>query len=251
MVSLNKREARTTERSRTISSSKVRFIRRSLLKWWRRSGRRFYWRDGKPSLFNALVTEMLLSKSQAERVDEVGRRVLARWPSPERLARANSLEIEAELYPLGLQTKRARLLRDCAKVLVERHAGVVPDTYEELLSLPYVGTYAANAVLCFALSERRPVVDANVARVYCRLFGLGTPPRELRRAKDLWFLAETVLAPRKFREFNWAVLDLGGTICLPRQPRCDICPVKRMCAAIEAHPKERDSGRRSRQSVPQ
>ena len=209
-------------------------FRRRLLRWWRRAGREFFWREGTHSSFDYLVVEMLLSKSLAERVDVVAPRVLARWPTPRELADAEVEELESELYELGLQRKRALLLKECARALVAHFEAKVPFEYEDLVSLPYVGPYTANAVRCFAFGLRSPILDANVARVYSRVFGLGPPPPDLRRAPRLWRLAERMTSPRSFRGFNWAILDLGGTICVPQRPRCAECPVKPLCSMSEA-----------------
>jgi A/G-specific adenine glycosylase len=217
-----------------IDPTALRRFRRALLRWGTPPRRRFGWRRGQPSAFRVLVTEMLLSRTRAEAVEPVVVRLLRKYPTAAALARAPRADVEAILRPLGLFRKRARLLVACAAALVERHRGVVPRTQDALLRLPYVGRYCASAVRCFAFGERAAVVDANVARVYRRVFALPPPPRHLKMAHDLWAVAQRLLPRKQVREFTWALLDLGGAVCKPRTPACHACPVARLCAAHRA-----------------
>ena len=131
------------------------------------------------------------------------------------------MTLSALLYPLGLHRKRARNLILCATELLEKHGGLVPSAVDELLELPYVGRYAANAVASVAFHQPVAVLDANVARIYRRLFSLPAPPNRLSTAHALWGVADDVLSKAKPKEFNWALLDLGGTICTARAPGPD------------------------------
>lgn len=158
------------------------------------------------------------------------RDLLARYPNLPSLARARARDVERTLRPLGLHRMRARALVAAARAIVQRFAGEVPRLEGDLLTLPHVGRYAANAVLCFAHRQRRAVIDANVARVYHRVFG--TPvPVEIHKADALWRFADAMLPRRGARGFNWALLDLGGLICTARRPRCGECPLAQSCAA--------------------
>lgn len=106
----------------------------------------------------------------------------------------------------------------------------MPSELDKLLDLPYVGRYAANAVLCFAYGVRVPVVDSNVARVYSRVFDITPGAKRLSSAHALWDFAREVLPRKRIKEYNWALLDLGGTVCRARKPLCSECPVARICA---------------------
>jgi A/G-specific adenine glycosylase len=161
--------------------------------------------------------------------------LLERWPTPNALAQAVPGEVSALLRPLGLQQKRAILLVTCARAIVRNHRGAVPRKPDDLQELPYVGQYASDAVLCFGFGRRRAVLDANVARIYRRVFGLSLLPLDLRHADELRRLAETVLPRRRVREFNWGLLDLGGLICKSRLPVCSQCPMLRICQAHLVH----------------
>lgn len=208
---------------------RVRALRRALLKWGDDEGRSFFWRRPGVAPFTVLVVEILLTKTRAEMVAPVAPRLLARFPSPTALAKADRRVLERLLYPLGLHRKRARQLIACANVLIERHGGEVPRTVDALIRLPSVGRYAANAIALVAFGQRRSVIDANIARIYGRVFSLAAPPPRLSAAHGLWALASRVLPRTRSKEFTWAVLDLGGTVCAARNPDCSACPLTLIC----------------------
>jgi len=199
-----------------------------LLEWWRSNRRDFPWRRTADP-YKILIAEMLLRKTTARQVSRVFDEFFAKFPNAEALAGARDEEVEEVIRPLGMQRRRAALLKKLASELLERHAGAVPASYEDLRRLPGVGPYAANAVLCFAYGKDVPLVDVNVARVFQRVFGY--KPRK-RRAKDdtaLWdFVAETI-PPGRGRDFNLAVIDFAHEVCTPREPRCASCPLRTVC----------------------
>ncbi|HEU0037536.1 MAG TPA: hypothetical protein VFQ53_43290 [Kofleriaceae bacterium] len=212
-----------------VDVGRMKQVRRRLLRWFGESGRSFFWREQNPDPFTVLVVEMLLTKTRAELVGQVGRELLDRYPNAHALSRAKPRDLQRVLYPLGLHRKRSKQLVLCAETLVRDFDGQVPSTVAELLSLPYVGRYAANAVACVAFGAAVAVIDANVSRIYQRMFSLPPPHERLALAHDLWTLADRILPPRNARAFNWAILDLGGTVCTPKSPTCSTCPVVACC----------------------
>jgi A/G-specific adenine glycosylase len=212
-----------------VDSRRVRAIRDRLVTWETTSGRSFMWRSPAITPFSVLVCEILLAKTRAEVAAPVAATLLIRYTSAEELARARVRDLERLLYPLGLHKKRARHLRACARALVERFDGQVPTSIVDLMSLPYVGRYAANAIACVAFGAAVPVIDANVARIYGRVFTLPPPPARLANAHELWRLAAVLLPRRRAKVFNWALLDLGSGVCTPRSPACDRCPIASCC----------------------
>lgn len=194
----------------------------------------FFWREPGVAPFKVLVTEILLAKTKAELAAPIATDLLLRYPSPHALSNADQGELENLLYPLGLHRKRARHLIACAKAIVDKFDGQVPRSVASLMQLPYVGRYAANAVACVAFDEPVPVIDANVARIYGRMFSLPQPPERLALAHDLWAFAARVLPNDQAKRFNWAILDLGGTVCTAKGPRCGDCPVRLSCDTAKA-----------------
>jgi len=126
---------------------------------------------------------------------------------------------------------RARNLHRAAQAVVERHAGTFPERYEDVLALPGVGRYTAGAVCSIALGLDTPIVDANVIRVLCRVFGLHGDPKSPKVQERLWALAADLIPPGKARDFNQAMMELGATVCMPRGPLCMPCPVTELCRA--------------------
>lgn len=199
------------------------------LRWIRRNGRHFFWREPGLTRFEVLVTEVLLARTRADAVEPVAQNLLREYPDAPALANAQIESVERILYPLGLYRKRAKALVGLAGTLVERHGGRVPRDLESLLSLPYVGRYAANAILGVAFGARRPVVDANVARLFERYFGLRPAVGKLEHAEEYWDLATSLLPSKNVRLYNWSLLDLGALVCIPRSPRCEVCPLRKDC----------------------
>jgi len=221
----------------TATQPRIAQLRRLLLEWGERNRRSFYWREPTTTAYGVLVTEILVARTRAESVDPVVRRLMDRFPTPLELSCARHTTVAAMLRPLGLHRTRARLLVRCARSLVAEHQGAVPESVEALMELSYVGRYAANAVASVAFDQPRAVLDANVARIYRRVFSIPSTDERLTVAEGLWSLADRVLSKRRHREFNWAMLDLGGTICTPRSPECGGCPLSIMCDARQSSSK--------------
>lgn len=198
---------------------------RGLLSWGRANRRRFPWR-GETDPFRVLVAEVLLQRSRGRTVAAVYEALFQRWPAPEQLATAPEKEIAAVIRPLGLM-RRARTLKQMAREISEQ--GRVPRSIEGLRRLTGVGRYSAAATAAAVYGAQEPTVDATSARVYRRVLGMKSAKasdvnESLREA------ARAVMPrPPASREWNWAVLDLAATICLPKIPRCSDCPVSRHC----------------------
>jgi A/G-specific adenine glycosylase len=198
---------------------------RRLILWGRANRRSFPWRETADP-FRILVAEVLLQRSRGKTVATVFERLFARWATAEQLSRARISSIGAVIRPLGL-VKRAATLKGLAKAIAE--AGGVPNDFEGLIALPGVGRYAASATLAVAFGQRSPVVDGVTARVYRRYFGLADdlPASEDR---ELWKVVDRATPRTSPKEWNWAVLDLAATVCMPRRPRCEGCPLSQGCA---------------------
>jgi A/G-specific adenine glycosylase len=136
---------------------------------------------------------------------------------------------------------RARNLHACAKAVVGEHGGRVPASVAELLELPGVGRYTAGAIASLAYGVRAPILDGNVTRVLCRVDKVEVDPREREAQALLWRRAEEILprGGRRVGDFNSALMELGATVCTPRNPQCLICPVRAHCEAAAAGVQER------------
>jgi len=233
-----------------VDRKRVVRVRRALLRWACHGGRHFFWRDPTVTPFQVLVTEILLSKTRAEVVEPIAKELFKRFPNAVRLKKASQRSLERLLYPLGLHRKRARSLIQCASSLTDSHNGEVPETVSDLMQLPSVGRYAATATVSVAFHQRLAVVDANVARVYARVFSLPAAPPRLSTAHDLWDFAQRMLPAKQSRAYNWAILDLGGTVCTAKNPLCNRCPLVRDCDfGMHVRPHQASTGLRSKSQL--
>lgn len=212
-----------------VPRASIERFRKWLLDWGARHRRDFFWRSKPLSAYEVLVVEILLARTRAEAVEPVAKQLFERYPTVVDLAAAEPDDIARILYPLGLHRKRSRALVATARAVRDDHAGEVPMEIRALLRLPYVGRYAASALICFKCGKRRAVVDANVARVLRRFFGLHAPTRKLEHEERYWRLAERLVPRGAPREYNWTLLDLGALVCTPTRPRCLECPLAAWC----------------------
>jgi A/G-specific adenine glycosylase len=208
------------------SPNQEEFFSSQLLRWHTRNRRDFPWRRT-DNPYQILIAEILLQRTKAEQVRSVFEKFIQKFKTAYALAEADVREIEDCIEPLGLR-KRGGMLKQLAKELVERHEGEVPRDATALLKLKGVGHYAANAVLCFAYGEDKPIVDWNVARVIKRVWGYPMKPAP-HTDKDLFAFASQLIPKGKGREFNLALLDFSAKICKPRNPDCKICFLNEMC----------------------
>ena len=172
----------------------------------------------------------MLQQTQVATAIPFYQRFLVRFPTLRSLAQARESEVLAQWSGLGYY-RRARHLHSAAREVAREHRGRVPDDPERFGRLPGIGRYTMGAVLSIAFDRPLPVLDGNVARVLARLFAVPTSVRDARGAKQLWRLAETLVPERGAGDWNQALMELGATVCLPRGPRCEECPVRAFCRA--------------------
>lgn len=209
--------------------SVLRRMSDSALLWYRAHGRDLPWRRTHDP-YAILVSELMLQQTTVSVVEEYYERFLRRFPDVRSLAAAGEEDVLAQWAGLGYY-RRARLLQSAAREIVDNHGGRFPCDVEALQRLPGVGRYTAGAIASFAFDLPAPIVEANTARLYARLFAvegqLGAPA-VVRR---LWDCATSLLPPSGGREHNSALMDIGALVCTPVRPRCGECPLKRWCAA--------------------
>lgn len=234
---------KSRRRSRALVSAltdpRIPYLQDRLVSWGAAHGRNFYWRSPNPTPYSILVAESLLAKTRADLVEPIARKLLLRYQHPRKLAAARTSDLQRLLRPLGLHRKRAKQLILCARTIVRDFRGDVPSSVGELTALPSIGRYAANAIALVAFDQNTAVVDANVVRVLRRVFSLPKPPARLSTAHDFWALANRLLPAASPKAFTWALLDLGGTVCTPRSPRCDACPLIKDCNFAKGSPVSR------------
>jgi A/G-specific adenine glycosylase len=209
-------------------------LQHDLLEWFARNARDLPWRRTRDP-YAIWVSEAMLQQTRVETVIGHFERFLARFPSVQALAAAEERDVLAAWSGLGYY-RRARALQAAAREILLRHAGSFPRTLVEARALTGVGPYTAGAVLSIAYGIATPVVDGNVARVLARFYALEDPRSSMALGKRLWSLAESLLpGPGAVAgAWNQAVMELGATVCTPRAPACEACPIAHGCAARKA-----------------
>lgn len=197
---------------RTLSLNEHEF-RTSLLDWGRSNAREYPWREPGRSLYEVFVAEFFLTQTPADNVASVYPDFIGRFPSLKAIEESSEDELVDAIRPLGFQNMRASALKEIAS-RVER----IPEDPEDLVKLPRVGRYIANATVCFALSQPLPVIDRNVKRIYSRIFGDDWPESESKQAE----FASVLVPEDKARLYNCSLLDFGAAIC-QSTPDCSSC----------------------------
>ena len=208
-------------------SAQRRRFRQRLLTWYRANGRDLPWRRTDDP-YHILVSEVMLQQTQVDRVLPKYHEWLQKYPSLEQLAGAPVDEVAQTWRPLGYNI-RPRRLHAIARESVERFGGALPSDQETLLSFKGIGAYTAGAIRSFAFRQRAAILDTNVARVLFRVFvGKGDPKTHAMK-RHLWALSESLVPRKDAFDFNQGLMDLGATICTARRPKCQACPMRRIC----------------------
>ncbi|WP_310426155.1 A/G-specific adenine glycosylase [Chamaesiphon sp. VAR_48_metabat_135_sub] len=208
------------------SAARINWFRQHLSTWGVANRRDFPWRNTTDS-YHLLVAESLLQKTDADTVAPIYALFLARYPSIHALAAADLDDVAKLLEPLGLFF-RAERLQQCAEIIIRQHEGKVPDIQKQLLELPGIGNYTARAIGSQAFNQPLAVLDANVARILERFFGL-QGERVKSRCKILWGAADLIAPKTEVGTWNLALLDFGALTCKAQNPDCDNCPLSSKC----------------------
>ncbi len=217
-------------------AEKIARVRKRLLEWYGRSRRDLPWRRSRDP-YAIWVAEIMLQQTRVAVVAERYQAFLARFPTLASLAQAAEQEVLALWSGLGYY-RRARMLHQAARLVANQRQGNLPARAAELRLLPGIGAYTAAAVASIAYGEPVAVVDGNVERVLCRLEGWKAGSRagggsQVRRKCEE--LAGKLVDPERPGDFNQALMELGATVCLPRNPQCLVCPVAQDCKTQGEH----------------
>jgi len=198
-----------------------------LLNWYRQHGRTLPWR-GHPDPYAVWVSEIMLQQTRVETVIPYFEKWMQLFPTVRNLAEATEQDVLNAWEGLGYYS-RARNLHKAAKIVVEKYNGSLPRDLKELLGLPGIGCYTVGAIASIAFGMDEPTLDGNLRRVFARLFDVSEPADSSVGEKILWGLARENLPSGQAGDYNQALMDLGATICIPKNPRCLICPLMEIC----------------------
>lgn len=210
-------------------SAVYREITTNLLNWYQRHARILPWRtearQNRIDPYRVWLSEIMLQQTTTAHAAPYYLKFVERWPNVKALAAAEEADVMAEWAGLGYYSRARNLIR-CAKEVVAS-GGEFPDNEQDLLALPGIGRYTAAAIVAIAFGKRAVVVDANVERVVSRLFAIETPLPASRPiiAEETDKLTPDLAAG----DFAQAMMDIGATICVNRQPACAICPMMPYC----------------------
>lgn len=192
----------------------------------------YQWRNSK-SRYKVLLSEVLLKKTTRKQVAAEWSSITRNFKSFEEIREADLRKLKKVLKPLGLENTRSKHLKQLSKKIISEFSGKVPGTKKDLLSLPGVGPYTANAVLCFAFDHDVSMLDVNILRVLKRVFSVDAKNSRERTGKMLWEFAESLPPKGRGREFNYAILDFAGEVCTARSPKCGSCPMRKICDYVQ------------------
>ncbi|MGH1341607.1 MAG: A/G-specific adenine glycosylase [Nannocystales bacterium] len=205
-----------------------------LAPWFEASHRDLTWRRTRDP-YAIWVSEIMLQQTRVETVERYYTDFLERFPTVFALADAEESDVLEAWSGLGYY-RRARLLHKGARHVRDEHAGTVPHEGKALRAIPGVGRYTCGAIASIAFDRPEPLVDGNVARVLSRVCGIEEPKLQDAGAAGHWTLAEAILQRGRPRVLAQALMELGATVCVPKNPRCESCPVRPHC---NAHATER------------
>lgn len=207
---------------------------RRLLEWYVREGRHdLPWQDAaaqRRTPYRVWISEVMLQQTRVATVIPYFIRFVAALPDVPALAAASEDQVLSLWSGLGYY-RRARHLHAAAKTCVDRHGGRLPRDFEALAGLPGIGRSTAGAILALGDGQRHAILDGNVKRVLCRYHGLEGWPGDRAIENVLWKHAQAHTPNVRVADYTQAVMDLGATVCTPRQPDCERCPQRRGCTA--------------------
>ncbi|MFA4931431.1 MAG: A/G-specific adenine glycosylase [Caldisericia bacterium] len=203
-------------------------VQAMVLGWYAAHARRFVWRVPNPDPYVVLVSETMLQQTQTTRIQEKLPLFLRQYPDFSTLAATDNATIIRAWQGMGYNNRALRL-RDCARAVIERFGGLLPDTADDLRSLPGLGPYTASAILSFAFHRDVVVLDVNIRRLYSRLFLQLTTTREVMPEPLLLHVAGEVYPRGRSSEWHQACMDIAAQYCTARAPRCLFCPITKAC----------------------
>ena len=208
-------------------------IHARIISWYDKHRRILPWRaqpGSVPDPYSIWLSEIMLQQTTVATVKDYYQNFIMRWPSIRHLAQAPLEEVLAAWAGLGYYA-RARNLHACARQIYEHDHGRFPKSEDELRKLPGIGPYTAAAISAIAFDRPCVAVDGNVERIMTRLHTIDTPPK--KNKKIIIEKSQLLASSKRPGDFVQALMDLGATICTPKNPQCLVCPIKSYCLAFQ------------------
>ena len=205
-----------------------------LLHWFHNNGRRDLPWQRDPSPYRVWISEIMLQQTQVTIVIPYYQRFMMRFPNIESLAHAHIDDVLHLWAGLGYYA-RGRNLHRAAKIICMQHNGSMPEDISLLINLPGIGRSTAGAILALACDQRHPILDGNVKRILTRYHGIPGWPGKAKVMQQLWEVADQHTPDENIANYTQAIMDLGATVCIRRNPRCEVCPINNGCFARQQH----------------
>ena len=208
-----------------------------LLQWYDKNARNLPWRipptktreNEKSNPYHTWLSEIMLQQTTVATVKPYFKFFISKWPTIKDLASAEDQEVLEAWAGLGYY-RRAHNLIKCARTIAWQYKGEFPAKEELLLKLPGVGEYSAAAIVSIGFNKKATVVDGNISRIISRLFTIDKPIIYARKLIKTY--AKNLVPSRRFGDYTQALMDLGATVCKPRNPQCGSCPIKIYCQSF-------------------
>lgn len=209
-----------------ISCKMIEIFQNELNQWGKTNIKKYPWRYVDDA-YLILVSEFMLHRTQVLQVVPIYEEFIRRYPDIDAFCQAIEDYISYLLQSLGLRWRIEKMI--AALHAIRMRYGEVPQNYDALISVPGIGPYIAGATVCFSSNQAQVLIDTNVVRVIGRIFGLSLHG-EARRRKDVFQTIEAVVDRNAPRDFYYAIIDLAHSICRPKAPNCNACPMRAFCS---------------------
>ena len=198
-----------------------------ILRWAESNLVKHPWRENRTP-YKILISEILLTRTNADQVNPVYIKFMERYPTLEVFLESKYETLLDLIKSLGL-LYRAKKMMNLITILKENYNSKIPETFNNLKTLPGIGDYGANAILCFGYNKKKPLIDTNFIRVFKRVFNARPKTKTPKTDNYLWELAGELVPDKNFVEYNYGVIDFASKVCLSRNPRCNDCLMNPIC----------------------
>ena len=204
----------------------------SIIKWHKKFGRHdLPWQNSKDP-YHVWVSEIMLQQTQVVTVISYYQKFITKFKTIKALAQASEDLVLSMWSGLGFYS-RARNLHAASIMIMKEYSGHFPDNFQDMIKLPGIGRSTAGAILAFCFNKPYPILDGNVKRVLSRVYGITTPINNSSTEKKLWLISEKNLPKKNIDIYTQAIMDFGATLCIPKKPKCNICPLTQSCIAFD------------------
>ncbi|MHA2282157.1 MAG: endonuclease III domain-containing protein [Promethearchaeota archaeon] len=200
-------------------------IRKNILEWYEKNKNDYPWRTSK-SLYQILITEILLQKTIASNVSNIFNDFFGKYEGFSEIFNAEIEELKSDIKTLGLSNKRAKILKDLSEMILMEYNGNIPEDPEILKKISGIADYVSNAYLCFGLNKRTFFFDVNITRFISRVLESSNSKVEIDIIKEN---LSKLVPKNECKHIYWAIIDFCNKICTKNRPKCDECPISKNC----------------------